>query len=92
MLHLKSLTLKRGLAGAALCAAAAFPALTPSPAHAWWRAGWGGPVVVAAPPVVYAPPPPVVYAPPPRYVPPPYRHWVRGHYNRFGRWIPPHWV
>ncbi|MBV9747737.1 MAG: hypothetical protein JO157_02870 [Acetobacteraceae bacterium] len=89
MLHLSSLALKRWAAGAALCAAAALPALTPTAAHAWWR---GPAVVVAAPPVVYAPPPPVVYAPPPRYVPRPYARWVPGHYNRFGRWIPPHRV
>lgn len=91
MPHLNSLSLKRWAAGAALCAVAALPALTPTAAHAWWRGGWGPGVVVTAPPVVYAPPPPVVYAPPP-VVARPYARWVPGHYNRFGRWIPPHWA
>ncbi|MFZ0927548.1 MAG: hypothetical protein WAN11_03045 [Syntrophobacteraceae bacterium] len=36
------------------------------------------------------PPPPVSYAPPP-YPPYGYRVWVRGHYNRYGAWVPGHW-
>ena len=71
-------------------------ALTPSMANAYWvQPG----VVVAAPPLVVAPPPPVVVVPRPRivpaprvvYAPYPYAHWVRPHYNRFGRFIPGHW-
>jgi hypothetical protein len=48
----------------------------PAPAHAWWRGGYGGGLVIgiappyyAPPPVYYAPPPPVYYAPPPGYPP-----------------------
>lgn len=59
-----------------------------------------GPRYIAPPP----PPPPAYYAPPPPprayYGPPPaagysgppqYRAWVRGHYDREGRWVPGHW-
>jgi len=86
-----SLSLKRWLAGGAVCAALAIPALAPSSAEAYWvrRCCWRPGVVVVRPPVVYAPPP-VAYVGPPR--PWPYARWVPGHYNRWGRWIPPHWV
>ncbi len=85
-------SLKKLAAGAVLSCAVAGPALVPSAAHAWWAPGWVRPpaVVVAGPPVVYAPPPPVAYVQPPVVVRP-YRHWVRGHYNRRGFWIPAHW-
>ncbi|MGA2937440.1 MAG: hypothetical protein ABSF52_10130 [Syntrophobacteraceae bacterium] len=37
----------------------------------------------------YAPPPaPVYYGAPPPY---PARVWIRGHYNRYGAWVPGHW-
>jgi len=39
----------------------------------------------------YYPPPvpaPVYYAPPPAYRA---RVWVRGHYDRYGAWVPGHW-
>ncbi len=50
------------------------------------------PVVVAPPPVVVAPP--VVLAPAPRvvYAPYPGARWIHPHYNRWGRFIPGHWV
>ncbi len=72
--------------GAALCCAVVVPALLPSTAEAWWSRGvWvePGPVVVA---------PPVVYARPPVVVARPYAHWVPGHYNRRGFWVPAHWA
>ncbi len=79
------------------------PLLAAPPAHAWWRGGWGWgwrggvvvgpPIVVAPPPVVVAPPPIVAVAPPPVVVAPaPYARWVRPHYDRWGRWVPGHWV
>jgi hypothetical protein len=39
-------------------------------------------------PHYYAPAPAPVY-----YSPPPYAHrvWVRGHYDRYGQWVPGHW-
>jgi hypothetical protein len=86
--------LKKLAAGAVLSCAVAGTALVPSAAHAWWAPGWGRPpaVVVAGPPIVYAPPPPpVVYAPSPVVVARPYRHWVHGHYTRRGFWVPAHW-
>lgn len=70
--------------GAGLAALLLGVTLAPAPAQAWWRGGvwvagpgygpgyYGPPVVVAPPPVYYAPPPPVYYAPPPViYAPPP---------------------
>jgi hypothetical protein len=33
--------LKRMITGVALAAAIAMPLLTPAPAQAWWRGGWG---------------------------------------------------
>jgi hypothetical protein len=33
-------------------------------------------------------PAPVYYAPPPPYHA---RVWIRGHYNRYGQWVPGHW-
>lgn len=42
-------------------------------------------------PYYYPPAPaPAYYGAPP---PPPYHHrvWVRGHYNRYGQWVPGHW-
>lgn len=80
---------------------AAALALTPRPAAAWWRAGWGWgwhpgwgvrvvvPPVVVAPPVAYVPPP-VAYAPPPVAYAPGYR-WIPGHYGAYGYWVPGHW-
>ena len=91
---LKSLPLKRWALGAAVGAAVALPALTPTAAHAWWRGGWGWTpgVVVVAPPVVYAPPPPVAYVAPPPVIARPYARWVPGHYDWRGYWIPAHWA
>jgi hypothetical protein len=94
--------LPRVAAAVALTAAAVLPVAMPTPAHAWWRAGFGfygpgvvfaPPVVVAPPPVVYAPPPPVVYAPPPVVAyaaPAPGMIWVGPHWAG-GYWIRGHW-
>jgi hypothetical protein len=103
MLKLFQMNRYRAVTLAALGAALAVPLTASTPAEAWWaHGGWGwhpgvsigiaAPVVVAPPPVYYAPPPPVVYAPPPAvvYGPPP-AHWVRGHW-RAGYWIPGHWA
>jgi hypothetical protein len=74
-----------GAVAALLCASI----IVPHAAYAWWAAGVGpGPVFYGAPRVYYAPPPPAYY-----YAPAPYAaHWVRGHYNWNGFWIPGHWV
>lgn len=80
---------------AAAVAAVSLPLLAPTPAHAWWRGGWGPgfyvgfPVpYVVAPPVVYGPPP-VAYAPPQMaYAPRP--AWIPGHWQG-GYWVPGHW-
>jgi hypothetical protein len=58
-----------------------------TPAEAYWRR-WG-----PRPYVYVHPRPPLFYAPPPVvYRPYPYRgYWVPGHYDRWGRWVPPHW-
>jgi hypothetical protein len=95
-------SIKRAALGLAIATVAALPLLTPGAARAWWSGGWGwhpgccwrGGVFVgiAPPPVVIGPPvyapPPVYYAPPPVYGP----RWVPGHYNRWGYWVPGHWV
>jgi len=79
-----------------IAALAAVPAFLPAPARAWWHRR---PVVVVPAPVygpgfygprfygprVYGYPPPVVVGP--RYRP----HWVPGHWNGWGAWVPPHW-
>jgi hypothetical protein len=72
---------------------AALPLMAPRPALAWWGGGvWiGGPGYVG-PHYAYVPPPPVYYAPPPIVYAPPVAHWVPGHYNWRGFWIPGHWV
>jgi hypothetical protein len=63
-------------AAAALCIGASSPARADWHWHhgpRGWVRFWGPGVVVAPPPVYYAPPPAVVYAPPPPvyYAPPP---------------------
>lgn len=73
--------------------------MTASPAQAWVRWGVGvgvvvPPVVVAPPPVYYAPPPPVYYAPPPVAYYAPHVHrpiWVPGRWVR-GYWVPGHYA
>jgi len=66
-------------------------ALLPAPkANAWWgpwRPRWIVPVPapILVPRPVYVGPPPVYYAPYPH-------HWVRAHWDAWGRWIPGHWV
>jgi hypothetical protein len=56
--------------------------------------------IVTAPFCPYCGPGPYYYPPAPAPVyygapgpPPPYhaRVWVRGHYNRYGQWVPGHW-
>jgi len=44
-------------------------------------------------PYYYGPAPAPVYYGPPGPPPPPahYRVWVRGHYDRYGAWVPGHW-
>jgi hypothetical protein len=77
----------RGAGVLALTAAVLAPLAIPTPAHAWWRPGFG---VYIAPPVVVAPyPPAVVYAPPPAYYPAPvyvapgyYGAYYGGYYAR----------
>lgn len=84
---------------AALTAAAVLPVTVPSPAHAWWRAGWGwGPGIYVAPPIVVAPPvyaAPVyaapAYAPGPVYAAPaPGMIWVAPAWIG-GVWVGGHW-
>ena len=86
--------LKKLAAGAALACAAGGAALVPHSAQAQYYApGYVAPGYVAPPAVVVRPP--VVYAPPPVVVvrPRPYfHHWVRAHYNRFGYFVPGHWI
>jgi hypothetical protein len=85
---------RRGAMAAAVgLATLAGTALLPHSAHAWWvRGGWGwggGGVVIGVPPIVVRPP--VVVAPPVAYAqagP----HWMPGHYNWRGYWVPGHWV
>ena len=82
---------------AAVLAASAVPLLTPTPAAAWWRRGWGygwhpgwgygwrrG---CCWGPGVVVGAPPVVYAPPPVVVG---RVWIRPHWNG-PYWVPGHW-
>ncbi len=60
--------------------------LLPSPAaRAWWDGFGRWHPNYAGPRVYYAPPPPIYYARP-------YARWLPPHYNRFGRFIPGHWV
>jgi hypothetical protein len=74
----------RAATAAAVCGVVAAGALMPSAAHAWWVGPYWRPgVVVVGPPVVYGPPPPPYYY---------HRHWVAGHYDGRGYWIPPHWA
>ncbi len=90
---------KKMTIGGLLAACVAGPLLAPSPAQAWWaRPGWGwgwhggwgwrGGVFIGGPAFVAAPP--VVVAPPVAYAPAPYR-FIPGHYDPWGRWVPPHW-
>jgi len=70
------LALVLGLTGAAL--------LPPHQAKAWYD-GWG-----IWHPNYYRPP--VVVAPPPvYYAPRPYARWIPPHYDPWGRYIPGHW-
>jgi hypothetical protein len=72
-------------------AALGLPLIVPAPAYAWWvRPVYVAPPVVYAPPPVYYAPPAAYYVPRPVYVPP--THWVPGHYNWRGFWIPGHWA
>jgi hypothetical protein len=75
-------------------------AMTPAPARAWWRGGWGynGGIVIGVvppfflpPPVVYAAPPPVYYAPPPPpyYSAPAYHPTVSGQSCYAGAYVCP---
>ncbi len=97
--------LKRLALGGLLAASVAVPLLTPTPAEAWWRGGWGWhagwgwgwhPGYAWRPGwgwrggVVVGVPPVVVAPAAPYYAPPPYR-WIPGHRAWNGRWIPPHW-
>ena len=79
---MKTASLFRRLALAALMLVTVSAIVSPSPAQAWWRGGlWVGvapplyfaPPVYVPPPVYYAPPP-MAYAPPPFYVSPPPRY------------------
>ena len=84
----------RGLVLGAATLAALVPLLSPKPALAWWRGGFGvaiGVPVVVPPPVVYAPPP-VYYAPPVVAYAAPHRPvWVPPYWT--GRyWVPGHWA
>jgi hypothetical protein len=84
-----------------LALAAVGVAAMPGKAEAWWRGGWCcgigigialPPVVVAPPPVYYAPPPPAYYPPPvAAYYPPPRPVWVPPHWQG-GYWVPGHWA
>ncbi len=75
----------RSAAVIAVATVAILPVVVPSPAHAWWRAGWGwgGGVYVAPPPVYVAPP---VYAPPPVYYAPPPAYYVAPAYPYYSPW------
>lgn len=86
---------KKSLVVAALAGGILVPMITPALA---WRprvfVGIGIPAPVFVAPSIVIPAP--VMAPPvvvvqPAYVPPP-PHWVRGHYNWRGFWVPGHWV
>lgn len=85
--------------GAAIGAAAAGGHGAAIGAAVGGAAGVLGGIATTPPPPAYgyAPPPPAYgYAPPPpRYASAsrrcgPGRHWVRGHHNRLGRWVPGH--
>ena len=86
--------LKKSLAVAALAGVMLLPVVTPALA---WRSrvfvgiGIPAPVFVAPRVVIPAPVmvPPVVVVRPAYILPP---HWVRGHYNWRGFWVPGHWV
>ncbi len=61
-------------------------ALLPShSALAWWDGYGRWHPDYYRPPVVVAPRPPVYYARP-------YARWIPPHYDRWGRYIPGHWV
>jgi hypothetical protein len=80
-----SLLKKLVVGGVAACAVGG-AVLAPHGAHAQYYApGYYPP---PPPRVVYAPPPPPVVVRPRPY----YRHWVPAHYNRFGYFVPGHWV
>jgi hypothetical protein len=70
-----------GVAAALGAAAICGSMIVPHPALAWWGPAYAGP-----PRVYYAPPPAYYYAAPPR------AHFVPGHYNWRGFWVPGHWV
>ena len=79
-----NVSLQKLAAGAALACAIGGAALVSHGAKAQYYA----PGYAPPPPPVYAPPPVVVVRPRPYY----YHHWVRPHYNRFGYFVPGHWV
>jgi hypothetical protein len=94
------IAMKRWIAGAALAAAVAVPMLTPAPAEAWWRGGWGWHAGWAHPGWgwhagwgwgggVYAGVPPVVVGAA-AYPYAPYR-WIPGYYAPNGARVPAHW-
>ena len=79
-----NVSLRKLAAGAALSCAVGGAALAPHGAKAQYYA----PGYVAPPPLVVYAPPPVVVVRPRHY----YHHWIPAHYNRFGYFVPGHWV
>ena len=91
--------LKRLVAGAAIAAAVAIPLLTPAPAEAWWRGGWGWHAGYVGPGWgwhpgwgwgwrggVYVGTPVIAVGAPVYPYTAPYR-WVPGYYAPNGAWV-----
>jgi len=96
--------LKRLVAGAALAAAVTVPVLSPVPAEAWWRGGWGWhsgwgwhggwgwhPGWGWGWPGVYVAAPAVAVGAPVYPYAASY-HWVPGYYAPNGAWVAGHWA